>query len=88
MGLWISGPAVFYTLVHVLRCFAFAASAVFLEDYLVLQVFALTLPTLFMLFVVLANRHHLWRDKVIFIQHVGNEATIYLCSVTLYYLSL
>ena len=41
-----------------------------------------------MLALILRERHHVWRERLIWIQHLGNEVAIYLACVWLSLFSL
>ena len=72
-----------YTLLHVVRCLSFAAGAVFLADHKTLQLLTLGLPTLLMILLISGHSHQVWRDKIIWVQHLVNELTIYLTCIFL-----
>lgn len=81
LGLWPTRASLCYSVIHFLRCLTYAAAVVFLVDYPLMQVLAFMVPTLIMLGSVCRNKHHMWRDRIIFTQHLGNEICIYCASV-------
>ena len=65
LGLWVTRPALAYSVVYVIRCFAVAATSVFLSEHTELQLIALTVPTVAMLAIVIGLQHHMWRERII-----------------------
>ena len=88
LGLWVTKPAILINLISILRCLIFATAAVLFPAYSCVQIRALSLPTLLMLALILRERHHVWRDRLIWIQHLGCETAIFLTCVILIHLTL
>ena len=88
LGLWVTKPAILISLIHILRCLMFAVAVVCLGSSGYMQILALLVPTLLMLALVLRERHHIWRDRLIWTLHLGNETAIYLTCVFLILFSL
>lgn len=67
LGLWVTKPAILISLINIIRCLTFAAAAVLMPAYPYIQILALILPTLLMLALVWRERHHVWRERIIFV---------------------
>ena len=83
LGLWITKPAILINLINILRCLIFATAAVLLPAYSYIQILALLLPTFLMIALILREKHHVWRDRLIWIQHLGCEIAIFFTCVIL-----
>ena len=52
-----------------------------------MQIMALMVPNLLMLALILRESHHIWKDRLIWTLHLGNEAAIYMTCIFLILLS-